>query len=1077
MEFHDMAMKAFLDVRKSDPTATMDYESPFMQRARDYGVKRGSIKSEEELTIRQIGHSGEIKEGEKSGLLKLPSPDQGKNGNLLVAAVNSQGSSTEVMLPEQANALALTFNEDVSYGAISKAGALPLGDDSSWVKFAEAKLKRDNAMDHQSLLWELGTELAENSQIQNGGLNVTLENLLLQNLKEWFVKGGGQLHYVDPTISKENGFKLIATEDVNAGDVIVSVPMKLIMCRQTARNVLIQKRGKYLGEELAKTFEKNELWGLAIFLLHEYYKEMTGVGSKWGPFIRTLHMRMLSTEALQGLAGTTAAQLAKQWIKGSDSFMWWTSGHDGPCTPTTGICTTKPKDKHGDSRFNIHQMRWAYFVVKQNAVKIKHIATGLEFVALVPFYNMFDKEMGKGGGVSFELDGSISVRAGAAKAEGSGVGLHPGNLTDPEFFMRYLHTPKEHNPFNFVKLSLPGAIPKGSKFHYCMKGTAKEQRKDECKGAFKSESMFWKSKVLGEWRQMMNLPPRLQELRMWATRLHLYGTDEEMKLMSAANQMIAGLPIPVDQMPAEEQLMLMGVANSNAEAQAMVAGSAAERPPPQLYSAPDPTEDPEAQRAMEHLATLAVQAQNVMASNNLMLNATRAVLNHTRDFFLHGVLPMAGLDELDYFLLKKIGMLAHCGFENDMKISPGNITDELLCAMRVHLMNETEMNIFCPADAKPWEENCHSVEFSNFTAISENNEASVIQALRSSVIGMLSSFPHTIEQDRELLRDNEAGVGEGLGVVTVGAIQLRMREKELMLSALQFLADLEQKMTNGTVVFQLEMKTRERAEADVKEAERKLFMEEVKRRAAYRAPLAVLEVNLGAGNIVNLTLEEGASLQDTVALFCRKHNVGNANIDTLTKALKLRVSSPKPLALLMGVVVPSGERKILSVPEGADSAVETSVFCAKHDITDTKPCDLLLDRVRARLNVSSAFSRRVLVVLPLDAPDSRKLQLVVREGEQHDLRQLSADFFELYHMPLASVDVVAEELHKRLPPVALQIPIGITAKRQVVIRFSLNDNITTVVDAFTNYFEIDEATRLAIAKRARVGMAPGTYLI
>ena len=56
----------------------------------------------------------------------------------------------------------------------------------------------------------------------------------------------------------------------------------------------------------------------------------------------------------------------------------------------------------------------------------------------------------------------------------------------------------------------------------------------------------------------MNLPPRMQELRMWATRLHLYGGKEEMALLSAANQMIAGLPIPVDQMPAEEQMMLLG---------------------------------------------------------------------------------------------------------------------------------------------------------------------------------------------------------------------------------------------------------------------------------------------------------------------------------------------------------------------------------------------------------------------------------------------------------------------------------------------------------------------------------------
>jgi hypothetical protein len=45
-------------------------------------------------------------------------------------------------------------------------------------------------------------------------------------------------------------------------------------------------------------------------------------------------------------------------------------------------------------------------------------------------------------------------------------------------------------------------------------------------------------------------------------------------------------------------------------------------------------------------------------------------------------------------------MLAHCGVDKAMKITHGNISEELLCAMRVHLMNETEMNVFCPAEAK-----------------------------------------------------------------------------------------------------------------------------------------------------------------------------------------------------------------------------------------------------------------------------------------------------------------------------------------------------------------------------------------
>lgn len=460
--------------------------------------------------------------------------------------------------------------------------------------------------------------------------------------------------------------------------------------------------------------------------------------------------------------------------------------------------------------------------------------------------------------------------------------------------------------------------------------------------------MFWKSKVLTEWRQMMNLPPRMQELRMWATRLHLYGTDEEMKLMSAANHMIAGLPIPVDQMPAEEQLMLMGVAKDSTHAMQLVAGSTADRPPPQLYSAPDPEEDPEAQRAMEHLATLAVQAQTVLATGNVLYNATQIVLNHTRDFFQHGVLPNAGLDELDEFLLKKIGMLAHCGFENNMKITYNNITDELLCAMRVHLMNETEMNVFCPADVRPWEENCHNVEFANYTAISPNNENNVVAALRSSINSMLAAYPTTVEEDTEILLDHRAGIKnhktENLGPVTVAAIGLRLREKELLVSALDFLEDHQAKVNSENITFQLEEKVLERIEADKRAEAHRLFIEEVQRQAAIREPIATLEVDLGPNSNVskaNLTLEEGADFKSTVLAFCRTYRVGQEHVKTLEDALRKRVKQPTPLLLQMGVVVPAGDRRILAVKENENATVATGVFCAKYNITDTYQCDLV----------------------------------------------------------------------------------------------------------------------------------------
>ena len=173
--------------------------------------------------------------------------------------------------------------------------------------------------------------------------------------------------------------------------------------------------------------------------------------------------------------------------------------------------------------------------MQQNSVKVRQQSTGLEFVALMPYYNMLEKTLGgemsagmdqsvkmktkikdengknnrndtdvvvekrmwgSGDCVTFGMDGSISIRSPAQRNIGLPVGVSPGNLTDPEFFLRFLTVPPS-NPHNFIQLSLPGAVPAGSKFHFCMKGTLKEQKKEVCRGAFRSESMFWKSRVLG----------------------------------------------------------------------------------------------------------------------------------------------------------------------------------------------------------------------------------------------------------------------------------------------------------------------------------------------------------------------------------------------------------------------------------------------------------------------------------------------------------------------------------------------------------------------------------------------------
>lgn len=113
-------------------------------------------------------------------------------------------------------------------------------------------------------------------------------------------------------------------------------------------------------------------------------------------------------------------------------------------------------------------------------LKVTHIATGSTFLALVPFVNTLRKSVGNSTGVSFELDGSITIRAGDNIAAGSHISFDAGLFNDAEFFSRYYEVPGEINPFNGIKLALPGTLTAGSKFNFCLKD-AKASRRDECR--------------------------------------------------------------------------------------------------------------------------------------------------------------------------------------------------------------------------------------------------------------------------------------------------------------------------------------------------------------------------------------------------------------------------------------------------------------------------------------------------------------------------------------------------------------------------------------------------------------------
>eukprot|EP01031_Cornospumella_fuschlensis_P043345 gene43345-52984_t len=264
MDLHNNAMNTYMEMRKVNPNENLNSEGEFMKRANAHAIKRMRRKPDEALLLRRA--SDTTAPGVEGGaeILQLPSPQA--SDNVLSAAVTSQTtSSNQVVAPHEARAMAMQFGEEIGLGAISKAGALPMGTQGEWLEFAEKKLKHDESLDYQALLWELGTEVAETKFIEQGGLNVTLEQELLEKMVEWFDKGGGKLHFAKPVVSKEKGFKLVATEEHHEYDPVITSPLKLIMCKQTARNVLVHSRGKYLGEELQKTFDKDEILGMVIF--------------------------------------------------------------------------------------------------------------------------------------------------------------------------------------------------------------------------------------------------------------------------------------------------------------------------------------------------------------------------------------------------------------------------------------------------------------------------------------------------------------------------------------------------------------------------------------------------------------------------------------------------------------------------------------------------------------------------------------------------------------------------------------------------------------------------------------------
>jgi len=179
--------------------------------------------------------------------------------------------------------------------------------------------------------------------------------------------------------------------------------------------------------------------------------------------------------------------------------------------------------------------------------------------------------------------------------------------------LRFHRVPEDQpNPYNQIVFRLPGA--QGLR-----------------------DWMFdkWRA-TMDEWRRQIHLPPKQSDLWRSAKELNLYGyedDDDEEELMSGqdsgrkgpggyspeAQRIIDALPMSTDDVSAEEQLMLLGMAESEEAAQVMLGQSPRQNSGDSaalIYSAPEIDENPHAENAFQDIADATVQLYESIAAGH-----------------------------------------------------------------------------------------------------------------------------------------------------------------------------------------------------------------------------------------------------------------------------------------------------------------------------------------------------------------------------------------------------------------------------------------------------------------------------
>jgi hypothetical protein len=329
-----------------------------------------------------------------------------------------------------------------------------------------------------------------------------------------------------------------------------------------------------------------------------------------------------------------------------------------------------------------------------------------------------------------------------------------GDLTDAAALFKFHELdPDRENPYNALLVKLPGA------------------------GGHQG-NIIEKVEKIRAWREEMQMPPRAADLFRAATALQLYGSDfeaEEGMLPGARQLGWPGLD-PVE-LPKEGAYSAVQLYSAN------------------LFDLGEGETHVLAKHATKSLAKAATQLQQAVAldwltehERNTTDAAVQAAINATKNFFFYGIQPSKGLDELDQVLIRKMELMDQCGDPKLFTLTWDEISPALLCGVRVVLANTSEVGVFYQKVGEVGVISMIPVEeggFNKSLPISKNNEETALQALTDSVISLKTWYPTSIDEDEGLLTLTS------LGGKVRAAINVRLREKQLLEKAMKHLAALE----------------------------------------------------------------------------------------------------------------------------------------------------------------------------------------------------------------------------------------------------------------------------------------------